>query len=161
MRPHDKFSADEDAKLMVLAGESTQPDWFAVALQLPGRSARQCKDRWQKYLNPDIKRCAWTPSEDLILRDRYDELGPKWARIAAFLPNRTDYMAKNRFAQLVRHGQKAAKGARKSSKCQPTVMGASVEPETGLFDMDDPVIEFPSAYDGCGCDLEFLDDFWL
>jgi hypothetical protein len=94
MRPHDKFTPDEDAKLMVLVAESTQPDWFAVALQSPGRSARQCKDRWQKYLSPDIKRCAWTPSEDGILRDRYEELGPKWARIAAFLPNRTDSITK-------------------------------------------------------------------
>jgi hypothetical protein len=167
MRRHEKFTPDEDAKLKALSSEAPRPDWFTLAQQLPGRSARQCKDRWQKYLSPDIKRCAWTPAEDGVLRERYDEFGPKWARIAAFLPNRTDYMMKNRFAQLVRREHKGTKGSGKSSKGGPKVMSASVEPaggdcgmkETGMLEAD-PLLEFPTDYEGCGCDLQFADDFW-
>jgi hypothetical protein len=167
MRPHEKFTPDEDAKLMVLTSEACQTDWYAVAAQLPGRSARQCKDRWHKYLSPDIKRGAWTAAEDAVLRERYDEFGTKWARIAAFLPNRTDYMAKNRFAQLRRREQKSE---RKLAKRVPFEMAALLavqsEPDSGTapqatatFEFD-PFAEFSGLYDGCGTGLRFGDDFW-
>jgi hypothetical protein len=166
MRPHEKFTANEDAQLRFLVSEAARTDWFAVAQQLPGRSARQCKDRWQKYLNPDIKRCSWTPDEDAALRKRYDELGPKWARIAAFLPNRTDYMVKNRFAQLRRHEQKSERKLAKRVPCDMAAFSPlPFDPDAGnglqatrTFDFD-PAAEFSAVCDGSA--LRLGDDFWL
>lgn len=36
---------------------------------MPGRNARQCKDRWEKYLNPDINFQPFTQEEDRMRKN--------------------------------------------------------------------------------------------
>jgi hypothetical protein len=73
---------------------------------MPGRNARQCKERWTNYLVPALNTAAWTCEEDFQLIQKYGELGPKWVQIATFFANRTDSMVKNRFNKLQRRKQK-------------------------------------------------------
>jgi hypothetical protein len=141
-RSYEKFSPDEDALLAVLAARSdAQTDWRALAAHLPGRTVRQCKERWTKYLNPDIRRDAWTPAEDDILRKRYAQFGTKWSKIALFLRNRTDYMAKNRWAQLRRQIEKDAKEA----GGQTVIAAERIEITSDI----EPEFEFAPAPDTC------------
>jgi hypothetical protein len=37
--------------------------WKQIATLLPGRTARQCKQRWENTLNPGIKAGLWTAEE--------------------------------------------------------------------------------------------------
>jgi hypothetical protein len=55
-----------------------------------------------------LKRTEWTDSEDILLFEKFQELGPKWVQIAKYFPNRTDAMIKNRINLLKRHEQKRA-----------------------------------------------------
>jgi hypothetical protein len=45
--------------------------WARIALVLPGRKGKQCRERWHNHLNPDINKDAWTNDEDLKLVDAH------------------------------------------------------------------------------------------
>jgi hypothetical protein len=81
-------------------------DWAAIADRMPGKNQRQCRERWTNYLAPGLNASTWSPEEDFMLIRKYSEFGPKWVQIAAFFPNRTDSMMKNRFNKLQRREQK-------------------------------------------------------
>lgn len=71
--------------------------WAECSARIPGRSGKQCRERWMNSLCPDIKRGDWTPSEDAVILESYKQFGPKWTLIASFLPGRPDNSIKNRF----------------------------------------------------------------
>lgn len=91
------FSAEEDALLSHIMFEQTFTTWIAVAAQIPGRSARQCRDRWANYLSPENKNGPWTPEEDEQLAEKYAELGPQWTTIAKYFDGRSENNVKNRW----------------------------------------------------------------
>jgi hypothetical protein len=105
-RPRAKFLPADDEQLRHLVEALGQTDWSAIADRMPGKNARQCKERWVNYLAPSLSTAAWTLEEDFLLIRKYAELGAKWVQIAAFFPNRTDSMIKNRFNKLQRRDQK-------------------------------------------------------
>lgn len=47
--------------------------------------------RWHNHLNPEIKKDAWTPEEEVTLIHAHQKYGNKWAEIAKFLPGRYCY----------------------------------------------------------------------
>lgn len=62
-------------------------DWRVVAKQC-GKSTKQCRERWINVLDPAIRRDEWTNAEIKALFAAQEELGNKWAAIAARLPGR-------------------------------------------------------------------------
>lgn len=46
-------------------------------------------------MDPSIKKGEWTVEEDTILAEQHQIHGNKWAKIAPFLPGRTDNNIKN------------------------------------------------------------------
>jgi hypothetical protein len=83
-------------------------EWHQVARLVPGRSARQCRERWNNYLNPNLYRGEWTPVDDDLLMQRYAEHGPRWVRLARFFPGRSKNSVRNRFLQLSKREPPAA-----------------------------------------------------
>jgi hypothetical protein len=64
---------------------------------MPGRTARQCRDRWTNYLAPAISFEPWRPEEDSLIVHKVNEIGTKWATIAKFTHGRTGNALKNRW----------------------------------------------------------------
>jgi hypothetical protein len=100
--PKKKFTDAEDAQLLELIDRLGPNDWAAIARFVPGRTPRQCRERWRHYLKPVIKSTPWTAEEDATLIREYGSLGPKWSALALFLPGRTDVNVKNRWSKLAR-----------------------------------------------------------
>jgi len=59
--------------------EEGEIKWCVVAerLGIPGRKGKQCRDRWSQQLRPGIKKGAWTPEEEELLKDLHQTFGPK------------------------------------------------------------------------------------
>ena len=53
---------------------------------VPGRSAKQMRERWRNNLDPSLKFGAWTEDESELLLQLYEEQGSKWSTIAQSLP---------------------------------------------------------------------------
>ena len=71
--------------------------WKVVAEQVPGRTDKQCRERWLNHLNPFIKNGGWSPEEDDEILSFHRIQGSRWAKLAKLMPTRTDNAIKNRF----------------------------------------------------------------
>jgi hypothetical protein len=71
-----------------------------IAGHLPGRNARQRRDRWSHYVNPNVSKYEWTESEVGILFPPSGDLGRKGFVIADVLPGRSRNSVKNGYCAL-------------------------------------------------------------
>ena len=108
-----KFTQDEDRRLSDLVKEFGSSHWKIVADQMPGKSARQVRERWNNYLAPFIDHSSFSKEEDMLLLQKVQELGKKWAALLSYFPGRTSVMIKNRYATLLRR-----KTELKDEKCK-------------------------------------------
>jgi hypothetical protein len=99
------FTAKEDEALESAVRTFGPNDWDTFATQLPGRSTRQCRERWCTYLAPDVNRTPWTADEDRLLFDVQRMHGPKWGILVRFFCNRTQNNIKNRWYTIWRKAE--------------------------------------------------------
>lgn len=97
------FSYEEDEQLKKLVEQFGDKDWKFIARRMPGRSTRQCRERYKNYLSPEIKNGPWTKEEDELLKEKYNEYGPHWSSISKFFKSRSDVNIKNRWSALSFH----------------------------------------------------------
>ena len=112
-----KFTPEEDEILSDLANKHAKEkiQWTHIAKSLPGRTPRQCRERWINFLDPSINRDPWTESEMSLLCEKYKEFGPSWSKLAQFFKGRTDVFLKNKWVQFKRKMKKRQVDSFKSS----------------------------------------------
>jgi myb proto-oncogene protein len=101
------WTEDEDLKLKNSVQMHGGKDWAGIAVMVPGRTPRKCRDRWKDVLDPSIDRAngrnrKWTEDEDLELQGAVQMHGGKdWAGIAVMVPDRTKDQCHNRWKDVL------------------------------------------------------------
>jgi hypothetical protein len=81
-------------------------NWKKISISMPGRNARQCRERWNWHLDPDINKGPFTREEDELLLRKRDQDGLGWKGMEEFFPGRTDNKLKGRYYCLKREQDK-------------------------------------------------------
>ncbi|KAF9535330.1 hypothetical protein CPB83DRAFT_841584 [Crepidotus variabilis] len=96
------WSEQEDALLRQAVAQYGENDnWKIIALSVSGRTNKACRKRWLHSLQPNVKKSAWTPSEDSLLLELYGKHGPKWSMIARQISGRTDDACSKRYREAL------------------------------------------------------------
>ena len=100
-----RFSKEDDIQLKEFVQKYGE-DWNLIASLMEGKNSRQVKDRYMKYLSPDLNHNPWIIEEDELLKQKINEMGKKWNLLVKFFPNRTDIALKNRWIIIERSERK-------------------------------------------------------
>jgi hypothetical protein len=98
-----KWGEDEVIKLKKAIEIHGDKNWGTIAVLVPGRTKRQCLDRWHETLNPSIDLTAgrageWREYEDLQLKNSVQMHGDEdWVAVALLIPGRTKVQCRNRW----------------------------------------------------------------
>ena len=96
------WTHEEDQKLIAWVKKQGPGKWAQAANMIPGRSGKQCRERWFNNLNPDVRKGNWTTAEDELIFQLYQKYGSSWSKIAKYVPGRTENSIKNRFYSTLR-----------------------------------------------------------
>jgi hypothetical protein len=129
-----KWTPEEDSLLIDSVKLHGFGNWSLVAQTIPGRSGKQCRERWINQLCPALSRDNWTPQEDTILIQQQRLHGNVWSKIAQYLPGRSPNNVKNRWSWLSRHRVSPALAAQMMNfVVQPPEMAARRPPMPQIF----------------------------
>ena len=106
-RKRVNFTELDDKMLKFYVERFGENNWPQVSACMQTKNVRQCRDRWMKYLSPNVKPHEWSEEEDALLLKMREKYGAKWTQIVNFFSGRTDIQLKNRYKVLLRR-QKAA-----------------------------------------------------
>lgn len=96
------FTQEEDILLTNAAIQYNEKNWANIAKHVPGRTPRQCRDRWMNYLKPNLKFDPWTKEEDALLASLVNSQGTHWAKMVSHFPGRSTNAIKNRWNWLIK-----------------------------------------------------------
>ncbi|MDR0633191.1 MAG: hypothetical protein LBF84_03580 [Holosporales bacterium] len=104
-----KFTKAEDALLRELVAEIGTHDWELIADRMerngmPKRTGKRHREHWNGLKSNN--REPWTDKEKAILLEKYWLYGNNWAKIAMFLPGRTNVDVKNQWHMLAGRDQR-------------------------------------------------------
>jgi hypothetical protein len=103
-----EWTEDEDSKLRDAVQRHGFKNLVTIAELVPGRTHKQCCNRWRVVLDPNIDRASgrksWTVFEDRKLKDAVQTHGSKnWKTIAALIPDRTKLQCRSRWHGALNH----------------------------------------------------------
>lgn len=97
-----KFSVSEDHRLGELVARYGDKCWGFISKKMRNKTAKQCRERYQNYVNPRLAHGEWTDEEDIDLISKYNEIGPKWTLLATLFNGRSVNNIRNRWLKLKR-----------------------------------------------------------
>jgi hypothetical protein len=94
------FSSEEDNKIRKFVQVNGYERIAELARQLPNRTAKQIRERYRLYLNPNVNHGKFSIEENSKLIQYVHKYGKKWSEIAKMMPERTDVQLKYKYRQL-------------------------------------------------------------
>lgn len=146
---HKKFTDEEDRKLQDLVRKHGAKKWNNIAKMMPGRTGRQCRDRFQNYLNPKFVNKSWTPEEDHLLYEKLFEVGPRYKQLARFFPNRSHNNVTNRlknsfFSQVIASiRENSQEESSSGEKVESSAVASPMAPQEETISLTKNLIEQP------------------
>ena len=100
--PKTAWSNEEDALLTKVVQERGAKRWNSIAESIPGRTGKQCRERWMSHIAPNVRSGEWTEDEIELLVRLQSEFGNKWSKISQYFVDRPPNVIKNKFNCLLR-----------------------------------------------------------
>ncbi|QCD95259.1 myb proto-oncogene protein [Vigna unguiculata] len=97
-----QWTPEEDRALVELVNQLGTKKWTQIARSIEGRIGKQCRERWNNHLQPNIRKGSWSLEEDMILIKGHQEFGTKWSKIAKRMCGRSENDIKNRWNATMR-----------------------------------------------------------
>ena len=91
------FTEEEDQILKQLSTLEIENKWAFISSKLKGRTPRQCRDRYNHYLSPELKKDEWLKEEDDQLINLVQQYGTRWSYLSSFFDGRSPNHIKNRW----------------------------------------------------------------
>ncbi|KAL7452059.1 hypothetical protein ACHAWC_003803 [Mediolabrus comicus] len=90
----------------VMTHQKSPVNWETVSRDMNcGRSARECHDRWTRYLKPGTRKGQWTEEEDAavlkVIAVSPDQPFTQWADLAPLLPGRSGKQIRDRWVNYL------------------------------------------------------------
>ncbi|KAL4116834.1 hypothetical protein PRIC2_012286 [Phytophthora ramorum] len=95
--------------------------------RIPGRTPKQCRERWKNHLDPAINKGPYTEEEDSVILTAQARLGNKWSQISQLLKGRTEDSVKIRWKSLKQNPSKAAASHAQHKKNQQQAQAAAAQ----------------------------------
>ncbi|KAF6259393.1 hypothetical protein COO60DRAFT_1700893 [Scenedesmus sp. NREL 46B-D3] len=96
VRTLNRWTSDEHEKLAYLVEQwGSEKNWAKVAEEMPGRTGKQCRERWLNHMKPGIVKGNWAPEEEFLLAQCHALVGSHWSKMTKRLPGRTENSIKN------------------------------------------------------------------
>ncbi|QCD85485.1 myb proto-oncogene protein [Vigna unguiculata] len=91
------WSREEDEVLLRHVQKYGPREWSSIRSKgLLPRTGKSCRLRWVNKLRPNLKTgCKFSAEEERLVMEMQAQFGNKWAKIATYLPGRTDNDVKN------------------------------------------------------------------
>ncbi|KZO91179.1 hypothetical protein CALVIDRAFT_521914 [Calocera viscosa TUFC12733] len=104
-RQRRAWTEQEDAILRaaILRGhtESRPHLWHEISQHVPGRSNKDCRKRWYGQMERQLRRGAWTPEEDQLLREAVEMYTNQWSQVAAIVGSRSGDQCAKRWTDAI------------------------------------------------------------
>ena len=138
------WKAEEDEQLRAAVRIHGSSSWPAVAAIIPGRNCKQCRERWNNYLDPTLKKGCWEPAEDKALMKGQEMFGGRWSLLAKLLPGRSQIQVRDRCRVL---GLKAKQAKKLSTQTAAlaTTPSPRPAPATAPVPLEQAAVVAPSA----------------
>lgn len=143
---YKQFTPKTDELLLSAVNTNRRPDgkinWKAVQIAMgENYNIKQLKNRYDTYLKPLIN-TPFTPEEDSQLKQKFEEYGTKWRKIAQYFPSRNESQLKNRLYQLSKPASQ-----RNNTPVQPTQPAADQQTAATPTDESSLLARIPQAID--------------
>lgn len=106
--PKSKFSDADDTRLVNLIARHGKR-WQFISKKM-NKTSKQCRERYNNYLDPNLNELPWKKEEDTTLIEQYELLGPKWTLITNSFDHRSVNSVRNRWLKLKRMNEKDCNG---------------------------------------------------
>ena len=97
------WSKDDDNRLTDIMKKHKNPrDWEPISKELGrGKNAKECHERWIRYLKPGVRKGQWTDQEDAIVIEAVtssaEQPFTRWSDLAQQLPGRVGKQIRDRW----------------------------------------------------------------
>jgi hypothetical protein len=142
-RKSNPWSPIEDDRLLAGINKYGLTSWVSVAKFVGGgRSRAQCSQRWNRSLNPFIKKTQWSIVEGTMLRELVIRFGLKaWTRIAEEIGTRSDIQCRYHWSQMQQfesdalHASTSTEDIRLAAPTPEIAEAARETPQSSIWDI--------------------------